>query len=100
MRHLIILVVHLITTVLRLVPPGGVRAVVAESVLRQTSTAHPQPFTPVGTQSPCLRSDNRRILFALDSAELALANHQRRSKEEWLLRRSEYSQLVRMKSSL
>ena len=33
MRHLVILVVHLITTVLRLVPPGAVRAVVAESVL-------------------------------------------------------------------
>jgi putative transposase len=33
MRHLLILLVHLITTVLRLVLPGGVRAVVAESVL-------------------------------------------------------------------
>jgi hypothetical protein len=33
MRHLIILVVHLITTVLRLVRPGGLHAVVAESVL-------------------------------------------------------------------
>ena len=33
MRHLIILIVHLITTVLRVVRPGGVRAVVAESVL-------------------------------------------------------------------
>jgi transposase InsO family protein len=33
MRHLVILAVHLISTVLRLVGPGGVRAVVAESVL-------------------------------------------------------------------
>lgn len=33
MRHLIILLVHLITTVLRILRPGGVRAVVAESVL-------------------------------------------------------------------
>src|SRR5215831_9515532 len=33
MRHLLILLVHLITTVLRVVRPGGVRAVVAESVL-------------------------------------------------------------------
>jgi hypothetical protein len=33
MRDLIVLIVHLITTVLRLVRPGGVRAVVAESVL-------------------------------------------------------------------
>src|SRR5215468_7737053 len=33
MRHLIVLIVHLITTVLRVVRPGGVRAVIAESVL-------------------------------------------------------------------
>ena len=33
MRDLIVLIVHLITTVLRLLRPGGVRAVVAESVL-------------------------------------------------------------------
>src|SRR5215475_10166070 len=33
MRHLIILLVHLIATVLRVVRPGGVRAVVAESAL-------------------------------------------------------------------
>jgi hypothetical protein len=33
MRHLIILIVHLIATVLRVAPPGGVRAVIAESVL-------------------------------------------------------------------
>src|SRR5215813_5140128 len=33
MRHLTVLLVHLITTVLKLSRPGGVRAVVAESVL-------------------------------------------------------------------
>jgi len=33
MRDLVILLVHLITTSLRLVRPGGVRAVIAESVL-------------------------------------------------------------------
>jgi hypothetical protein len=33
MRHLLILLVHLVTRVLRLVRPGGVRAAVAESVL-------------------------------------------------------------------
>jgi len=33
MRDLILLIVHLITTVFLLVQPGGVRAVVAESVL-------------------------------------------------------------------
>src|SRR5580765_1527969 len=33
MRDLVILLVHVITTVLKLIRPGGVRAVVAESVL-------------------------------------------------------------------
>ena len=33
MRDLLILIVHLITTVIRLAKPGGLRAVVAESVL-------------------------------------------------------------------
>ncbi len=33
MRDLIVLIVHLIETVFRMVRPGGVRAVVAESVL-------------------------------------------------------------------
>jgi len=33
MRDLVILLVHVITTILRLIRPGGVRAVVAESVL-------------------------------------------------------------------
>src|SRR5215470_4955004 len=33
MRDLIVLLIHLITSVLRLARPGGVRAVVAESVL-------------------------------------------------------------------
>src|SRR5215813_14537877 len=33
MRHLLVLLVHLITTVLRLVRPGGLHTVVAESVL-------------------------------------------------------------------
>src|SRR5437867_4128499 len=33
MRDLTILLVHLITTVIRITPPGGLRSVVAESVL-------------------------------------------------------------------
>jgi hypothetical protein len=32
MRDLILLLVHVVTTILRVVQPGGVRAVVAESV--------------------------------------------------------------------
>jgi hypothetical protein len=33
MRDLLILVVHLVTTVIRLAKPGGLQAIVAESVL-------------------------------------------------------------------
>ena len=33
MRHLLVLIVHLITTVLKLLRPGGLRTVVGESVL-------------------------------------------------------------------
>jgi hypothetical protein len=33
MRDLIILIIHAVTTLMRVIPPGGVRAVVAESVL-------------------------------------------------------------------
>jgi len=33
MRHLFILIIHFMATVVKLVRPGGVRAVVAESVL-------------------------------------------------------------------
>ena len=33
MRDPIILIVHIVTTVLRILRPGGVRAVIAESVL-------------------------------------------------------------------
>ena len=33
MRDLLILLIHLITTVVRLATPGGVRSIVAESVL-------------------------------------------------------------------
>ncbi len=33
MRDLIILLVHVVTTVVRIVQPGGVRAVIAESIL-------------------------------------------------------------------
>jgi hypothetical protein len=35
MRDLVILLVHVITTIFRIVRPGGVRAVVAESVLTE-----------------------------------------------------------------
>jgi hypothetical protein len=33
MRDLILILVHVVATILRIVQPGGVRAVVAESVL-------------------------------------------------------------------
>jgi hypothetical protein len=51
MRDLVILFIHLITTVARLASPGGIRSVVAESVSRQTSTADPQSLAPSRSQS-------------------------------------------------
>lgn len=70
MRHLIILMVHLITTLLRVVRPGGVRAVVAESVLAKRQLLI---LNRSGAKSPHLGPANRRILFALDQAEPALS---------------------------
>ena len=57
MRHLIILLVHLVATVLHPVRPGGVRAVVAESVL----TKHQLLIL----NRSCRRAPNLRILDRL-----------------------------------
>jgi hypothetical protein len=57
MRDLIVLIVHLITTVFRLVQPGGVRAIVAESVL----TKHQLLIL----NRPRCRAPNLRILDRL-----------------------------------
>ena len=62
MRNLTVLLVHLITTVFRLVGPGGLRSVVAESLLIKHQLQ-------IVNRSPNLRVLDRRILFALDKAD-------------------------------
>ena len=66
MRDLILLIVHVVTTVLRLIEPGGVRAVIAESVL----TKHQMLILNRSRRrAPNLRTLDRLIagiLFALD----------------------------------
>ena len=65
MRDLIILLVHMITMVVRVLQPGGVRAVIAESIL----TKHQLLIlnrAPACAESPHPGSPDRWILFALD----------------------------------
>ena len=66
MRDLLILIVHLITTVDRLARRGGLRAVVAESVLVQTSVVDPELFTSTVAQSLHPGSADCGTLLALD----------------------------------
>jgi hypothetical protein len=51
MLDLIILLVHVLATAFRVVRPGGVRAVIAESVLTKTSIVDPQSFAPACPES-------------------------------------------------
>ena len=67
MRDLVILLVHLITTVFRLARPGGLRAVVAESVL----TKHQMLILNRSRRGVHSGSVNRGIVFPLDQTESA-----------------------------
>src|ERR1035437_10502459 len=58
MRNLVILFVHVLATLARLWGPGGIRSVVAESVL----VKHPQSFAAAAPQSPHFRSPRRRFV--------------------------------------
>jgi hypothetical protein len=66
MRDLVILLVHVITIILCLVPPGGVRAVVAESVLAKHQLLILNRIASACAKSPCLGSAHLWYLFALD----------------------------------
>ena len=70
MRDLVILLVHLITTVFQLAKPGGVRAVVAESVLAKHQLLI---LNRSRRRSPNLGmgSPHCRILFTVDSTKAA-----------------------------
>jgi hypothetical protein len=61
MRDLLVLLVHVITTALRIARPGGVRSVMAESVLIKTFDR--ESFSPARAQS--LRLD--RLIAGLCS---------------------------------
>jgi hypothetical protein len=69
MRDLIILLVHLFTSVLRIVRPGGVRSVVAESVLIKHQVLIVNRSCRRAPKSPRPGSADRRILFAVDQAK-------------------------------
>src|SRR4029453_2875090 len=64
MRDLAVLFIHLITTIVRLAGPGGLRSVVAESVSGQTATPDPESFPTPFTQSARLRSRRRRLMYS------------------------------------
>src|SRR5215472_14048720 len=65
MRDLIVLLVHLTTVIFRIALPGGVRSVIAESVLMKLAS-YRESIAPACTQSPGLASRDRRLVFALD----------------------------------
>ena len=67
MRDLIILFIHIITTVMRVGQPGGVRRD-RRIRSRQTSIIDSQSSPPACPESTHPGSASRRILFALDSA--------------------------------
>ena len=83
MRDPIILLVHLIATLARLMGPGGLRSVVAESVLVKQSTADSQSLATPGAESPRVGSDPRRCLCAVhapgscDSARRSCSDRRR-----------------------
>jgi len=68
MRDLSVLVVHLITTVLRIVQPRGLRSVIAESVLIKHQLLIMNRLRRPCTQPPRLGPADRRILFAVDQS--------------------------------
>jgi hypothetical protein len=71
MREVIFVVVDVVSVVLRLVQPGGVRAVVAESVLIKHQLLILNRSRRRAPNLRILGSFDRWILFALDSAEEA-----------------------------
>ena len=69
MRDLILLFVHVVTVLIRLVRPGGVRAVLAESVSAQASIADSESFPTPRTESPHLGPAYHRMVRDTCAAE-------------------------------
>ena len=68
MRDLIILLVHAVATLMRVARPGGVRAVVAESILaKHQLLIHSRSRRP-RSESPYPGSNRRGLVFTVDSA--------------------------------
>ena len=65
MRDPIILLVHLIATLARLMGPGGLRSVVAESILVKHQLLILNRSRTAGAKSPGVGSDPRRCLCAV-----------------------------------
>src|SRR3954453_10243471 len=64
MRDFLILLLHLMVTLARLAGPGGLRSVVAESVVGSASGAGPQSRSQTCSQSANRRSDHHGIVHA------------------------------------
>jgi hypothetical protein len=69
MRDLILLFIHVVTVLIRLVRPGGVRAALAESVLLPASVADSESFPRPSAESPHLGPAYRRIVRDTCAAE-------------------------------
>src|SRR6266851_4950330 len=67
MSNLVVLFVHVLATVARLLGPGGVRSVVAESVLVKQQLPDPQSLAAAVTQSVLFRSPRGRFVCSLYS---------------------------------
>jgi hypothetical protein len=73
MRNLIVLVVHFITTVLRIAQPGGLRSVIAESVLIKHQLLILNRSRRRAPNFGVWDRPDRRLLFAVDQAEPSIA---------------------------
>src|SRR5215470_14001660 len=67
MRDFLILFVHLIGIVVRLAKPGGLRSVVAESVLVPASAADLKSRTQTCAQAARCGSDHHRFVYPVHS---------------------------------
>jgi hypothetical protein len=74
MRDLTILLVHLLTTIFRLARPGGLRSVVAESVLIEHQFIIVNRSRRRVPKPPRPGSADRRILFPVDKADSPIAS--------------------------
>jgi hypothetical protein len=66
MRDIFTLFLHAIVTIVRLAQPGGLRSVVAESVLMRHQVLESE--SEAGSQPSVFRSHDRRFLHSLDAA--------------------------------